>query len=56
MTFGTRLYKNKAQRGYLTFASGKRVVLSQAELGEFEQKIRDWQYQVIEREKAHGAY
>ena len=51
MTFGTRKFKNGHYRGYLTFFSGKRVVLSEAELAEFTQKIQDWQYTAIEKEK-----
>ena len=48
MTFGTRVFKNGKRRGYLTFESGKRVVLSDAELWELNRKISDWQYQGIE--------
>ena len=51
MTFGTRKFKNGKHRGYLTFGSGKRVVLSEAELAEFTQKIQDWQYSAIEQAK-----
>ena len=51
MTFGTRKFKNGRWRGYLTFASGKRTVLSEAELAEFTRKIQDWNYQAIEQAK-----
>ena len=52
MTFGIHVFKNQKERGYLTFASGKRVVLLSDELLEFKQKIRDLQYSATERHKA----
>jgi len=39
MTYGTKVLKNGKQWGYLTFATGKRVVLNPKERTEFDSKI-----------------
>jgi hypothetical protein len=40
MTYGTKQFKNGKVRGYLTFSSGKRIVLKPRENAEFETRLR----------------
>ena len=49
MIYGTKAFKNGAWHGYLTFDSGKRVVLSASERAEFENKIRYWEQCALEK-------
>ena len=44
MIYGTKQFKNGSRHGYLEFKTGKKIVLMNAELNEFEAKIRYWQY------------
>lgn len=50
MTFGTKQFKNGKQRGYLSFSTGKKVILNNNELIEFNNKIEYWrEYQLIKK-------
>jgi hypothetical protein len=49
MTYGIKVFKNGKKRGYLTFSTGKRIVLNDKEVAEFEAKIDYWQE--VERER-----
>ena len=52
MTYGTRKYKNGKERGYLTFRSGKKVVLKGSELAEFRTKLNFIEWTGREKEKS----
>jgi hypothetical protein len=43
MTYGTRVFKNGKKRGYLIFSTGKRIVLNDKEVRDFEAKVEYWQ-------------
>jgi len=43
MTYGVKVFKNGKRRGYLTFSTGKQIVLNSKETADFEDKIRYWQ-------------
>lgn len=45
MIYGTRQFNNKSNHGYLEFDTGKRIILNEAEIKEFEAKIRLYQYE-----------
>ena len=47
MIYGTKYCNNGTITGKLEFFTGKKVHLNSAELLEFQQRIRDWQYQVL---------
>lgn len=44
MIYGSRIYQNGKQRGYLEFNTGKRVVLNDTEKKEFDLKLREIEY------------
>jgi hypothetical protein len=54
MTYGTEQLKNGQIRGYLTFSSGKRVALSNAERAEYDAKAREYEYTGKLKEQARG--
>jgi len=54
MIYGTKVLKNKKVRGYLHFQGGKKVVLSDSERFELELKIREWNYQAVEKYKENN--
>lgn len=56
MIYGTKNNINGTVTGKLEFLTGKTVHLNSAELLEFQQKIRDWQYQAIEQEIINQEY
>jgi len=52
MTIGSKQFKNGITRGYLTFNTGKKIVLKEKEMFEFESKIREREYQAVENYKS----
>ncbi len=44
MIYGSRIFKNGKQRGYLEFDTGKRIVLNDIEKKEFDLKLRFIEY------------
>ena len=44
MTYGSRVFKNGKERGYLKFNTGKRIVLKDKEKKEFDEKLKEVEY------------
>lgn len=44
MIYGSRLFKNGKERGYLEFNTGKKIVLKDKEKKEFDLKLREIEY------------
>lgn len=44
MTYGTRIFKNGKRRSYLTFDSGKIVVMKHKDAIDFDLKMREIEY------------
>jgi len=44
MTYGTKVFKNGKRISYLTFKSGKRVVLKHKDALEFDAKMKEIEY------------
>jgi len=44
MTYGTKIFKNGKRRGYLHFSSGKKVVLKEKDLKDFNFKLNSIAY------------
>lgn len=51
MIYGSKTYKNGKKRGYLTFNTGKKVVLNPQEVIEYEIKLRFAEWTGAEKEK-----
>lgn len=43
MTYGIKLCKNGKRKGYLEFATGKKIILNEKEIIEYEEKIKYYQ-------------
>jgi hypothetical protein len=56
MTFGTRIFKNGRRRSYLTFDTGKKVILKHAEALEFECKLREVEYTGKLKQQFNGGF
>lgn len=54
MIYGAKVFNNGKTRGYLEFATGKKIVLNNEEKIEFDQKIEGWQAIAIEQNLPRG--